>query len=160
MILTMGKWALGALLAAGAGAWLWVNLAPDDPARWHVDPATAARTGKPNDHLVAPPGASAAEPDVPSPVWDETPEALMARLDAAAMAEPRTTRLAGSPEAGHVTYVQRSALWGFPDYISVRAVPLDGGAALVLWSRSRYGYSDLGVNAARADRWLAKIGGV
>jgi hypothetical protein len=134
-----------AVVAAGA----WVRLAPDDAARWHVDPAVAESTGRPNERLLR--GADA-------PLFAETPEALMARLDAAAMAEPRVSRLAGDPADGFVTYVQRSALWGFPDYVSVRAAPEGGGARLLVWSRSRYGHSDLGVNAARVERWLSALG--
>jgi hypothetical protein len=145
MILKIVAALVVALVAAGA----WVRLAPDDPARWHVDPATAEGTGKPNEALLR--GSDA-------PFFAETPAALMARLDAAVMAEPRVSRLAGDPADGFVTYVQRSALWGFPDYVSVRAAPEDGGARLLVWSRSRYGYSDLGVNAARVERWLSALG--
>ena len=78
-------------------------------------------------------------------------------LDAAALAEPRTTRIAGDPADGFATYVQRSALWGFPDIVSARAVADADGARLALWSRSRFGYSDLGVNAARVARWRAAV---
>jgi uncharacterized protein (DUF1499 family) len=57
-----------------------------------------------------------------------------------------------------MTYVQRSRFWGFPDYVSVRAVDLgDGSSALAIFSRSRYGASDLGVNRARVDAWLARL---
>jgi uncharacterized protein (DUF1499 family) len=128
-----------------AGAALWVRLAPDDPGVWHVDPVTAQSTGKPNE---------AFRRGEDAPFFAESPSALMSRLDAMATAEPRTSRLAGDPQDGFATYVQRSALWGFPDYVSARAVPEDGGARLVLWSRSRYGYSDMGVNEARVQRWL------
>jgi len=50
-------------------------------------------------------------------------------------------------------------MFGWPDYISVRAVAVEGGAALAVWSRSRYGYSDMGVNRARVGRWLAATSG-
>ena len=56
------------------------------------------------------------------------------------------------------TYVQRSAWMRFPDYISVRALPAgDKRATLAVFSRSRYGASDLGVNAKRVSAWLAAI---
>ena len=86
-----------------------------------------------------------------------TPEALMQAADAAFRAMPRTMLLAGDVAAGHATYVQRSATMAFPDYISVRAVAAEGGATLAIWSRSRYGHSDLGVNAKRLDAWIAAI---
>ncbi|SES90883.1 DUF1499 domain-containing protein [Oceanicella actignis] len=148
--------ALAALAGLALAAALWMRLVPDDPARWHVDPLSVQRTGAPNDFLLAPPGA-AAPADGPAPVLAADPAALMAAFDAVALAQPRTRRIAGGPEALHATYVQRSALMGFPDYVSARALPVPGGAALAVYSRSRYGRSDLGVNAARVADWLAAL---
>lgn len=147
---------LRTLLLVTAGAVVaglaYIRLSPMDPQVWHVDPGAALRTGKPNDYLVADGG------DRPALAVAETPEALLTRLDAAAMAEDGVTRLAGAPEAGWVTYVQRTRLMGYPDAISVFAVPEGEGARLSLYSRSRYGHSDLGVNKARVERWLAALG--
>ena len=138
---------LGLTLAA------WIRLAPDDPARRHADPMAGERTGRPNDSLRGPmPGA-----DAPAPVWAATPEALMQAMAEVAGAAPRTALLAGGAEALHATWVQRSRLMAFPDYVSVRALPAEGGATLAIWSRSRYGHSDLGVNAARVEDWLSRI---
>ncbi len=149
---------LGLLILAVAGGMMAIWTVGHDPARWHVDPLTAERTGKPNDYLVAPAGRAAASVDrVFAPVG-ESPEALMARFHAVAMEAPRVEVVAGAPEEGWVSYVQRSAVFGFPDYVSVKAVPVEGGAALAIWSRARYGHSDLGVNAARVERWLAAMG--
>lgn len=143
-------WILAALAAAAA---LWVRLAPADPARWHVDPVTVAPRGTPNEALLRPGGPDEA------PVYDMTPAALMERLDGLALAEPRTRRIAGAVAGGYVTYVQRSWLWGFPDYVSVRALPAgEGRATLAIYARARFGTSDLGVNAARVARWLAALG--
>ncbi|GMG84866.1 DUF1499 domain-containing protein [Paralimibaculum aggregatum] len=156
------RWALGLALILFAGAGMAIWSVDHDPARWHADPLASERTGRPNDHLVAPEGLAAAPVDaVFAPVFPpaaESPAALIAQLHRVAMAEPRVTVVAGSPEALHVTYVQRSAVFGFPDYISVRAVPVGGGAGLALWSRARFGYSDMGVNAARVSRWLGALG--
>lgn len=139
----------GALaLAVLAGA-LWVRLAPSDPAVWHVEPGPGASTGRPNEARLLP-GQGA-------PVYALPPAELAARLDAVAMAEPRTDRLEGGPERGFTTYVQRSRWFAFPDYISVLVQPAEGGATLAIWSRSRFGYSDLGVNAARVARWLQAL---
>ncbi|PIP97502.1 MAG: hypothetical protein COW75_05675 [Rhodobacterales bacterium CG18_big_fil_WC_8_21_14_2_50_71_9] len=150
-------WLVALLLAAAVAGAAYVRLAPDDPAAWHVDPLSDARTGRPNEARILPQGGAADA--VVSPVFAMTPEALMRRFDAAAMADARVTRLAGGTEALFATYVQRSAMFGWPDYISVRAVAVEGGAALAVWSRSRYGYSDMGVNRARVGRWLAATSG-
>lgn len=157
----MPRWlrlGLGLLLVLVAAAGLVVRGAGDDPARWHADPFEGARTGRPNDFLAGPAGMPGAPDRVLAPLAG-APAAVLARLHAAALAEPRTRVVAGSPEALHVTYVQRSALWGFPDYVSVRAEAVEGGTALALWSRSRFGHSDLGVNRARGERWLAALAG-
>ena len=145
---------LGGILVLIAVA---MRLVPDDPAVWHVDPLVVARTGKPNDFLVAPEGA-AAQSDLVSEIWPMTPAELMARIDAIALAEPRTDRIAGEPGEPWATYVQRSRLFGFPDYVSVRAVEAPGGSALAVWSRARFGHGDMGVNRARVERWLAALG--
>jgi uncharacterized protein (DUF1499 family) len=130
----------------------------DDPAAFHIDPATAARTGAPNDFLVAPEGATAARPDRIAEVHPMPPRALLERLDSVAMGAPRTERIGGSLDEGWITYVQRSRVFGFPDYVSVRAVEVPGGSALIVWSRARFGYGDFGVNRARVENWLAALG--
>lgn len=133
-----------AALVLLAGFALWVRLVPMDPAVWHADPETAEGTGRPNEYRVAVDVAGA-------------PEDVLARFEAVALAAPRTVRIAGGPAEGRATYVQRSALMGYPDAVSVKAEPSGGGTRLHVWSRSRYGQSDLGVNAARVERWLAAM---
>ncbi len=128
----------------------WVRLAPSDPARWHVDPA-AAETGA-GRFVVRPEGGDIAGPVLPMP-----PAEALAALDAVARATPRTQVLAGSVEEGRITYVTRSLLWGFPDYTTVEAVPVEGGARLVIFARLRFGESDMGVNAARVRGWLEQV---
>jgi uncharacterized protein (DUF1499 family) len=47
---------------------------------------------------------------------------------------------------------------GFPDYVSVRFLDLgDGETGVAVYSRARYGQSDLGVNRARVENWLAAL---
>ncbi len=66
--------------------------------------------------------------------------------------------IGGSPSEAFVTYVQTSGLFGFPDYVSVRFIELDAGrSTLAVFSRSRLGQSDLGVNKKRVERWLGAI---
>jgi uncharacterized protein (DUF1499 family) len=150
-------WIAVALAAACLAFAAVVRLAGDDPARWHVDPATTPATGQQNAWRVGPAGG-------PQPVDAEAPEFAMAASDLAAafdrvaLAEPRTVRLAGAPDDLWMTYVQRSRLMAFPDYVSVRIVPLGPDrSTLVVYSRARYGQSDLGVNRARVEKWLAAL---
>jgi hypothetical protein len=149
-------WAFAIVAALAASGLIYVRAVPSDPAVWHVDPLEARRTGRPNDFLVLPPGMAGA--DAESPLFDATLPAMARRLDQMARSQPRVTRLAGSNEAGFITFVARSRLIGFPDYVSVKVMPQpDGRMALAIWSRSRFGYSDAGVNRARVEDWLSRL---
>lgn len=147
---------LAAVVGAGiAVAALFVRLAASDVDRWHVDPVKVSASGLANGYRVAPSaaGAYAAVPVFPVPA-----DALATALDAVAAAAPRTDRLAGSLDDRWVTYVQRSKWIGFPDYISVRILDMGGGtSSLAMFSRSRFGRSDLGVNRKRVENWLAEL---
>jgi uncharacterized protein (DUF1499 family) len=142
----MAGWmALGLLVALVAFA-LYVRLAPSDPARWHVAPVA---DGPPGEVVVAGPNRATLRLGPEAGV----PANLLARVDAVALATPRTTRLAGTVEDGRITWVTRSALWGFPDYTTAEVRP-DG---LCIEARSRFGQGDMGVNAARLADWLSRL---
>ena len=121
---------------------------PVDAARYHIRPALAVPLSTPNfvlmvgdEALVLPRNLADVAADV----------ALKAASDGAVL-------LAGQPEDGFVTYVYRSRLMGFPDALSLTLDPTDeGGTRVQIFSRSRFGYSDLGVNAARVADWVAAL---
>ena len=140
--------ALFALLVVLAAA--YVRLAPSDPDRWH----RFAPPGPPGDYPAT--GGFTARR-----VVGGDPAGVMAALDQIARDTPRTRVLAGSAAEGFVTYVTRSALWGFPDYTTVyltRTDPqADGDTTLTIHARLRFGQSDMGVNAARVRAWLAAL---
>ena len=76
-------------------------------------------------------------------------------------AEPRLTAVATDDATLTDRYIQRSALMGYPDTIVVHFFDLpDGRSTLALYSRSQLGHGDMGVNRARIERWLAKLGEV
>ena len=79
----------------------------------------------------------------------------MVKFQQMALAQPDTILL--GERDGFATYVQRTKLVQFPDYVSVKAVEVDGGSALHIFSRSRFGYSDRGVNKKRILSWLEKL---
>jgi uncharacterized protein (DUF1499 family) len=143
-------YAIGLIIVIAVALAAYVRLASDDPDKWHVDPAGQTSTKAVNDFVVAPSGG-----DMESPVYDMTPEALMTAFQRVALAQPNTTLL--GERDGFATYIQRTKLMAYPDYVSVRAVAADGGAQLYVYSRSRYGRSDLGVNKARVSAWLKKL---
>lgn len=145
------------LLIGGLG---WIRLAPDDPARWHLgSKAHALGMEDPGSTSCATALAALgdANPAQVGCVLPGTPDQVLARLDAIALSSPRTTRLAGSPEKGIITWVQRSRLMGYPDYITAEADAVPGGTRLDVLSRQRYGQGDMGVNAARLKDWLPRL---
>ena len=129
MIKTIGVIVVALLVGFG----LWVRLAPSNPARWHVDPPRDPKQFSGGVNVVVPGDA-----------------ALLRRLEKVALATPRTYLLAGRVNEGRLTFVTRSAFWGFPDYTTM--VLTDG--QITLFGRLRFGRSDLGVNAARIRGWL------
>ncbi len=139
------------LLIAFAGLLAYIRLAPSPVARWHVDLAGPELRSGPGSALVR------VGSDIESPVFSETADSLLMRLDAIARATPRTHVLAGGLQDGKITYITRSKLWGFPDYTTVKAVPVDGGPQAVIYGRLRFGQSDHGVNRARILGWLKQL---
>lgn len=150
-------WIIVAILLVLAAA---PRLMPFDAARLAGDPTTVTPPATPNWALAAPSAMSVAgAPSRESPVFDVAPEELVAAVDAVASDDARVALVDSAlDDPLLVTYVQRSAVFGFPDVVSVRAVEVaPGQSSLVIYSRSVYGYSDLGVNAARVDRWIGGL---
>lgn len=85
------------------------------------------------------------------------PADVLTRLAVIADAYPRTARLAGSPSEGRMTWVARSRVMGFPDYITAEVMAVPNGTQLDVYARQRFGSSDLGVNAARLKLWLGQM---
>ena len=83
-----------------------------------------------------------------------SPEALGAEIAERARREGAEL-LAGDP-GEHATWIARTALLAFPDYVSIRLIPEGDGTRIVALSRSRFGYSDRGVNRARLGRWIPR----
>ncbi|QCO56707.1 DUF1499 domain-containing protein (plasmid) [Pseudorhodobacter turbinis] len=136
---------IAAFLLVLAGLFGYIRFAPSDVARWHIDPASSALWPQ-----------AAPLNDVQAQIGSATlylPDASLAQVDAIAIATPHTTRLAGNVDEGRITWITRSALWGFPDYITAQAGP-DGVRIL---GRLRFGKSDMGVNAARLREWQSKL---
>ncbi len=113
----------------------WIRFAPSEVVDWHVDPQVSA------------------DQDLTNGVRRrvQSDDGGFERLHDLILATPRTVLLAGGPEDGHATYITRSLGFGFPDYTTVQ----ENGEVLEIWGRLRFGRSDMGVNKARVDGWLA-----
>ena len=133
---------LGVGLLAIAGA-AYVRLAPSDAARWHVSVADAPDPGAGGSKRLTDP-------------YDGSPEDVLARF-AAIADEAGAVLLAGTPSDNRVTYVARSRVVGFPDYITAESIAEGDTARLHILSRLRFGASDLGVNGRRLEEWLSRM---
>ena len=115
----------------------YVLLAPSDPSRWHIS--------IPNEgDIDLAGGAVRIVPNSPD-VFERLIE-MMSKL-------PRTEVLAGTVEEGHLTYITRSKLMGYPDYTTIER----SDETIKIFARLRFVKSDLGVNAARLEQLKAVL---
>lgn len=137
---------IGLVLAVVVFA-IYVRIAPVNGDRWHASELPTLAPG------IYPSEGGCA---VVHPSTDAM--ATMTKLDQIIRATPRTTHVAGSLDEGRITYVTRSALWGFPDYTIVQRVEgPEGQPAIHVQGHLRFGRSDLGVNRARIEGWIAAL---
>lgn len=127
-------WIIILIVVAGLA---WIRLAPSDPAVWNVDPLVTA------------------DQDLAGGVRRGLTGGrdTMVMLDRVILATPRTEILAGSIDAGLITYVTRSQWFGFPDYTTVQL----SDDRVELFARLRFGQMDLGTNKARVENWLDAV---
>ena len=118
-----------------------------------MDMAALVRPATPNTALAAPAGFRPA-PDIVTRPYGVPPQQLYEAVRRVALAQPRTYAHVAYDDRLQAHFVARSAVFNFPDLIAVQVTPECG---LILWSRSVYGESDLGVNRKRLQAWLAAL---
>ena len=123
------------------------------------DPTTVARTGRPNDWLICPPGACAASADAAPPVYAVSQQRLFAAWREVVAAQPRAT-LIGTDDSRELLLAQdRTPLLRFVDDVSIRVLAApDGGATFAAYSHSNIGHGDFGTNRKRLEDWVAALG--
>ena len=148
---------LGVLAAVVVIAAVMIRRLDHDAGVWHVDPLTAPTPSTPNSSRVVPAGSDVVA-DGAAPVFETSTQDLAAAFDRVARESGSVDVVGGSPEGCFVTYVQPSSLFAFPDYISVKFIEIDADTStLAVFSRSRLGKSDLGVNKKRVTAWLDQL---
>jgi uncharacterized protein (DUF1499 family) len=124
-----------------------------------VDFTELKRSATDNDALACPPGLCSAKADLLIAPVGLSAADLAAKIKQLPDVEPRTVIVGANEAEYRYVLVQRSALFNFPDTINIAIQPLDAShAAIAIYSRSRYGKSDLGVNMKRLQRWLGLLG--
>ena len=122
-----------------------------------MDMTRIERPATPNTFLAGPAGMKP-EPDLVTKEQAVPASALYETARVVFAGQPRTYVAAEFPDRLQVHYVVRSALMNFPDLVTVQFAAAGADrSTLVIWSRSVYGQSDLGVNRERTKAWLAAL---
>ena len=95
-------------------------------------------------------------PDIGPVMLPVAPPEAVARAAAAAR-ELGWTIAAVDTAAGRVEATDRTRWFGFYDDVVIRVTPAEGGSRVDVRSLSRVGGSDVGANAARIRRFLARL---
>jgi uncharacterized protein (DUF1499 family) len=122
-----------------------------------LDFARFRKISRPNQFLALPDGfTSAQKPDAITTVFNASVDQVR---DGWLEIVRGTARVSGVRQLeGQIEAMQRTALIGFPDWITAMPIDLGNGqASICVFSRSKYGYRDLGVNEKRVREWLALL---
>ena len=125
----------------------------------NIDFSTFKMGWRPNQFFAAPVDfQSSAKPMAVVPVYPVSLDALDAAFRAVALSSPRVSIVSEDSARRQIDVVQRSAVFKFPDTITVQFVPQgDAHSSLVIYSRASIGIGDMGVNKKRVLAWLAAL---
>jgi uncharacterized protein (DUF1499 family) len=108
--------------------------------------------------LACPTGYCRASEAIPSPIFEMSWAHLRDAWRRMIAAEPRLIAVAEDVRHRRSAYVAHTAVFGFPDVVTVEFVALGSDrSSIALYSRSRYGRYDFGKNRRRVERWLSRL---
>jgi uncharacterized protein (DUF1499 family) len=121
-----------------------------------IDFKTLELGDAPNQTLVLPDGFnSISKPHLLSPIFPIPIDSLYHCWLHMVNKQPRVKLIAQATNKNQYEFLQRSAVFHFPDIITVQFLSLpDNHSSLAAYSRSKYGYYDFGVNRRRMVCWL------
>lgn len=113
----------------------------------------------PNQYLLCPNGMKIrAKSDDDSPVFDLPVADLQRVWREVALQQPRVAMIRDDREINQSEFVQRSLIFRFPDTVSVEFLVIDDAhSTCAVYSRSKYGYGDMGVNRRRIRKWVRLV---
>lgn len=122
-----------------------------------IDLADFKMGWRPNQFFAAPLGFQArAKPMAVVPDYQVPVDELQTTFRMIALAAPRVSVV--YEDAHRIDFVQRSALFKFPDTVSVQFLDRgEGRSSLAIYSRAHVGIGDMGVNKKRVLGWLASL---
>lgn len=123
-----------------------------------IDFNTLKRPTKPNTYLVAPDGLlENSQADAAAPNYDKSATELFTQLIDIVKSEPAWSALAMDEDNLSLRFVATVPVFGFKDDVDIVVLPSGEGSTLAIYSRSRVGYSDFGVNRKRVQKILAAL---
>jgi uncharacterized protein (DUF1499 family) len=122
-----------------------------------LDFARFRKINRPNQFLALPASFNAAQrPDATVGIFHASVDQVRDAWLEVLRDEARVSNIRQSD--GQIEAMQRTPLIGFPDWITVQPVDLGHGqASICLFSRSKFGIRDFGVNEKRGLTWLAQL---
>lgn len=117
--------------------------------------------GSPNEYLVAPEDlCDDAVPHCPADIYDVPASELRDAIMHVVSHQPRVELRGMDEDAKAFEFVAYSSILGFKDFISVRVIPQgQARSTIAIYSRSKTGYYDFGVNRLRIEAWLEELEG-
>lgn len=123
-----------------------------------VDFARFSRRSSPTDALICGAGICAAKSDAEVPVFGETADQLMKRLDGIFGPMERSERISQGEASLHHRYVIKTRLMRYPDIVDVEVFAVDDAhATFAVYGRSIIGSYDYGVNKARNEKIMEQV---
>lgn len=124
-----------------------IRLFPVDYDAFHIDP------GEPDDRLSQ---LRLIGPEAPR--FQGTASEVLAGFEKIALGDRNVQKVRGGLDEGMITFMSRTFVFGFRDFITVKAVDEAEGAKLAIYARPRGAmFYDWGVNARRLNRWLPQL---
>ncbi len=128
------------------------------PARSLVDPVAVGPSRLPNRALAAPLGVTLATPDLMAPTFALSAARVADLWVAVVEGRPRARIVERAADGLMIHAVETTPALRFVDDVYARILPLGRDqSTIAVLSRSRVGFWDLGVNAARLRAWLADL---
>ena len=125
-----------------------------------VDFRSLEKASTPNRWLLAPSGlCRQAEPDASPPVFGTVSEELFQALRQVVVTDLASTSEVVVDEASlGLRFTAQVPVFGFKDDVDALVLPRgEGSSTVAVYSRSRVGYGDFGVNRRRVDDLLRRL---
>jgi uncharacterized protein (DUF1499 family) len=123
-----------------------------------IDFAARGSARRANVFAACPAGYCTPSGDIVSPVFAMDRERLRGYWSEVMSVQTRVGLVAWDGERHRATYIDHSAVFHFPDIVTVEFIDLgEGRSSVAIDSRSRYGTGDMGVNRRRVIAWLTTL---